>query len=115
MTSTPLLIGQTVTLDATGGGQIALGPASAPGSAAWHVTGIIVQTNRPGTSPIPRVQIYRDTIDPTNSLGLSYDGSFAQAQADEQVPNGSRLICVWAGGQSGDRATLTLSGERVTS
>jgi hypothetical protein len=115
MPNPPLLIGQTITLDATGGGQIALGPASAPGSAAWHVTGIIVQTNRPGTSPIPRVQIYRDTIDPANSLGLSYDGSFAQAQADEQVPNGSKLICVWAGGQTGDRASLTLTGERIAS
>jgi hypothetical protein len=112
--SRPLNIGKTTVLDATGAGTVSLGPESAPGTAAWHVTGVIVQTNRPGQSPIPRVQIYRDTVDPANSLGLSYDGSFGQAVADETVPNGSQLVCVWSGGQSGDRASLTLTGERLS-
>lgn len=112
MTERTLLIGGTVTLDAAGAGQIALGPSSAAGPANWHVTGVIVQTNRPGQSPVPRVQIYRDTIAPENSLGLSYDGSFAQAGADETLSRGSQLICVWSGGQAGDRATFTVGGKK---
>ena len=108
-----LNIGRTVTLDASGGGTISLGPESAPGTSAWHITGVIVQTNRPGVSPIPRVQLYRDTATPENSIGLTHDGSFAQAVADEYFPNGSKIVCVWSGGQAGDRASITLNGERL--
>lgn len=115
MADTQLLIGRSVVLDATGAGQISLGPASAPGSVAWHITGVIVQTNRINVAPIPRAQFYRDSIAPANNIGLTPNGSFGQAKADEKLPNGSKLICVWAGGQSGDIASLTLSGERVTS
>jgi hypothetical protein len=107
-----LTAGKSVTLDATGAGTITLGPDSNAGPANWRITGVIVQTDRPGQAPIPRVQFYRDTIDPTNSLGLSHDGSFGQATADELITRGQSLICVWTGGQSGDTATLTLSGEK---
>jgi hypothetical protein len=113
-TRASLNIGRTITLDATGAGTITLGPESAPGTAAWHITGVIVQTNRPNVAPIPAVQFYRDTATPENSLGLSPNGSFGQAVADEYFPNGSKIICVWSGGQAGDRASLTLNGEKLS-
>lgn len=108
-----LHIGKTTTLDASGGGTVSLGPESAPGTSAWHVTGVIVQTNRPNVAPIPRVQLYRDTAIPENSIGLCPNGSFSPGVADEIIPNGSKIVCVWTGGQVGDQATLTLNGERM--
>lgn len=110
----PLLAAESVTLDAAGGGQVTLGPgdAGSRGPAYWQVTGIVVQTNRPGVAPIPRFQVYRDEAVPENSLGLYYDGSFGQGAGEEMLPRGSRLIGVWSGGQAGDRATMTVTGEK---
>ena len=105
-----LTAGSSVTLDATGAGQISLGPDSGP--ANWRVTSVITQTNRPGQAPVPRIQLYLDAVDPANSLGLSYDGSFGQASGDQQLSRGSHIIAVWSGGQSGDRATMTVNGEK---
>jgi hypothetical protein len=102
--------GSSSTLDSSGAGQVTLGPDAGP--ANWHVTGLIVQTNRPGQAPIPRVQLYLNEVDPSNSLGLNYDGSFAQASGDQQLSRGQRLIAVWSGGQAGDVATLTVNGEK---
>lgn len=104
--------GGSVTLDGTGAGSVALGPSSSAGPATWHITGVIVQTDRPALAPIPRVQFYRDEISAENLLGLSYDGSFGQGVADETLTRGQLLICRWTGGQSGDRATLVLTGEK---
>jgi hypothetical protein len=105
-----LTAGGSVTLDSTGVGTVTLGPDSGP--ANWRVTGLIVQTNRPGQAPVPRVQIYLDQVDPSNSQGLNYDGSFAQATGEVALSRGSHLIAVWSGGQAGDRATITATGEK---
>ena len=102
----------SVMLDGIGAGQIALGPGSSAGPPIWHVTGVIVQTDRPGTAPIPRIQFYRDEVIPENSLGLSYDGSFGQGSADETLTRGQLLIASWTGGQAGDRATFVVTGEK---
>lgn len=102
--------GKSVVLDSTGAGQIPIGPDTGP--ANWQVTGILTQTNRPGVSPIPRVQLYLDVVDPANALGLSYDGSFGQAAGDQLLTRGQHIIAVWTGGQSGDRATITVNGEK---
>lgn len=108
-TRRPLVSGAAVTLGATGGGQVSLGPDQGPPN--WHVTSIIVQTNRPATAPIPRIQLYLDQVNPQNSLGLSYDGSFGQAAGDQDLIRGQHIIAVWTGGQAGDLATLTVNGE----
>lgn len=105
-----LTAGESVTLDASGGGQVILGPDAGP--ANWHVTGLIVQTNRPNLAPIPRVQLYLNEVDPTNSLGLSPNGSFGQAAGDQELSRGQHIIAVWTGGQAGDLATLTANGEK---
>ena len=107
---TPLVIGGSVVLDGTGGGRVSLGPDQ--GAPHWEVTSLVTQTDRPGQAPVPRVQLYLDTADPTNSLGLRYDGSYGQATGDQTLTRGQHIIAVWTGGQSGDVATLTLNGER---
>jgi len=103
--------GLSVTLDATGAGQVSLGP-DAPGPANWRVTGIVVQTNRPGKAPIPRVQIYLNTVDPTNSIGVSFNGSFQPFGGEQNLSRGQHIIVAWTGGQSGDLATATVNGEK---
>lgn len=102
----------SVTLNASGAGTVSLGPDSGRGPANWRVTGVIVQTDRPGQAPIPRVQVYLDQQDPSGSQGLSYDGSFAQGACDLTISRGQQLVCVWSGGQSGDTASFTVTGEK---
>lgn len=105
-----LTAGAGITLDGTGSGQVSLGPDAGPPN--WHVTSIITQTNRPGVAPIPRVSLYLDSVAPENALCVSYDGSFGQANGDQDLSRGQHLIAVWTGGAPGDRATLTANGER---
>lgn len=105
-----LVTGGSVVLDATGSGQVSLGPSSGPPD--WLVTTVITQTDRPGQAPVPRVQLYLDTVDPQNSLGIGYDGSFGQFVGDQRLSRGQYLIAVWTGGQAGDRATATVNGEK---
>jgi len=93
-----------------GSGQLQIGPDSGP--ANWRVTSVIVQTNRPYQAPIPRVQLYLDTVDPTNSIGLGPDGSFGQFTGDQMLSRGQHIIAVWSGGQAGDAASLTVNGEK---
>lgn len=110
---TVLQIGRSVTLNASGAGTVSLGPSSAMGPAIWHVDGVILQTSRPGQAPIPRAVVYLNDSTANNSQGLSYDGSFAQGSCDIQLTRGQQLVCAWTGGQAGDIATLTLTGEKV--
>jgi hypothetical protein len=104
--------GGSVRLDATGSGRLELGPDSSRGPAHWRVDGVILQTNRPGKAPIPRAQVYLDEAQPTNSQGLTYDGSFAQGRCDLVLGRGQKLVCVWTGGLSGDTASMTITGEK---
>lgn len=105
-----LTIGSTVVLDATGSGTVTLGPDNGP--ANWQVSGGVTQTSRPGRAPIPRVQLYLDVVDPSNSLGVSYDGSYGPFSGDLTMSRGQHIIAVWTGGQAGDRATMTINGEK---
>jgi hypothetical protein len=105
-----LVSGGSVVLDATGSGQVQLGPDSGP--ANWSVSSVVRQTNRPGQSPVPRVQLYLDTVDPQNSLGVSYDGSFGTFVGEQTLSRGQHLLVVWTGGQAGDRAAATVNGEK---
>lgn len=107
----PLVRGLSTVLGASGGGQVELGPQN--GTAAnWRVTSVIVQTSRPYLAPIPRVQLYLNEVDPTNSLGLGPDGSFGTFVGEHTLSRGAKLIAVWSGGQSGDVATMTVNGEQ---
>lgn len=101
-----------VTLDASGAGTVTLGPGISPdrSSLRWLVTGVVVQTSRPGTPPIPRVTVV-DQIGRT--VGVSYDGSFDQGAASEPLKRGEYLTVTWSGGQAGDVATVTVSGSKT--
>jgi hypothetical protein len=108
----------SVTLDANGNGTVTLGPLPR-GPAYWHVTGLIAQTTRVvggqvvsagGLAPIPKFQVYRNQATADNSLGLTYDGSFTTAQADEQITRGETLLFVWTGGAANDIATVVVTG-----
>lgn len=107
--------GKSVTLALVGGvvtGTVELGPDGSKGPANWRVDGVIIQTTRPGAAPIPRAQVYLNDASPENSQGLSYDGSFAQGACDITLSRGQKLVCVWTGGQVGDLAYMTVTGER---
>jgi len=107
-----LNVSRSIVLDAAGNGTATLAPEDFPGPANWHVDGVIIQTNRPGQAPIPRVQVYMDTVSPANSQGLSYDGSFSQGAADLNLSRGNTLLAVWAAGGPGDIASMTITGEK---
>ena len=109
---TRLSVGKSVTLNASGAGTVTLGPDAGRGPAHWRVDGVIIQTTRPGTAPVPRAQVFLNDTTPDNSQGLSYDGSFAQGSCDLTLARGETLVCQWTGGQSGDVATMTLTGEK---
>jgi hypothetical protein len=92
-------------------GTITLGPGvNGNPSYNWHVTGLIAQTSRPGLAPIPRLQVYKNQALAAFALGLTYDGSFTSASADDVVSRGESLVFVWANGNPGDVATVVLTG-----
>lgn len=102
----------SVVLNASGAGTVTLGPSSQRGPAVWNVDGVILQTTRPGLAPIPRAQVYLGDAIPSNSQGLTYDGSFAQGKVDLKVVRGQVLTVSWTGGQSGDTAFVTVTGTK---
>lgn len=111
----PLQVSKSVTLNASGTGQVSLAPDDSRGPARWYVQGLVIQTNRPGVAPIPKAQVYLGpTASPAYSLGLTYDGSFNQATSAGGivVNRGDSLIIQWTGGQAGDIATATITGEK---
>lgn len=112
MPSITLSESASVTLDANGNGTAGLGPDSARGPATWDVSTVVIQTSRPAQAPIPRAQLYLDQVSPSQSQGLTYDGSFSQGGGSLTVTRGSTLYCVWTGGQAGDVATFTVTGTK---
>jgi len=106
----PLNLGTTVTLNAAGSGTARIGPDSSRGPAVWIIDGVILTNGRPGQAPIPRVQVYVDSISPANRQGLSYDGSFAQGKCDIRLTRGQQVLAVWDAGQSGDICEFTVTG-----
>lgn len=107
-----LSAGRVVTLDASGGGTARIGPDAVRGPATWHVNGVILKTSRPGEAPIPRAEVYIDRIAPEAIQGITYDGSFAPGECDFTITRGQVVIVVWTGGQSGDVASVTVTGEK---
>lgn len=102
----------TVTLDGSGSGTGRLGPSAVRGPATWNVTGVILRTNRPGEAPVPRAEVYIDRVSPECLQGITYDGSFAPGRCNFTITRGQTIIVVWTGGQSGDDASVTVTGEK---
>lgn len=107
-----LSVADTVTLDASGSGTARKGPDGTRGPANWQVTGVILKTSRPGEAPIPRAEVYIDRISPECLQGITYDGSFAPGRCNFGIARGQTVIVVWSGGQVGDEASVTITGEK---
>lgn len=107
-----LTAADTVTLDGSGGGTARLGPDNVRGPANWQVDGVILKTSRPGQAPVPRAEVYIDRVSPECLQGITYDGSFAPGRCNFTIARGQAVIVVWAGGQSGDTASVTITGEK---
>lgn len=110
MSANNLTKSASTVLNAAGAGSVQLGPGTSPGARTWNIDTIIVQTNRPGLAPVPRVQVYKDVAAAANSQGLSYDGSFSQASGQLTLTGQETIIIAWSGGQLGDAATATVTG-----
>lgn len=99
--------GSTV-LNASGGGRVELGPDR--GSPYWNVTKYLVKTSRPGQAPVPSCSVYVDFENSDGEQDSTYDGSKDASECDIDLQRGQHLIAVWSGGQSGDVATLSVTG-----
>lgn len=97
-----------VTLNVSGSGRLELGPDTGP--PYWSVNKLVVKTSRPGQAPVPSCTIYLDSEDDNGLQDATYDGSRDASDVDIELQRGQHLIAVWAGGQSGDVATLSVSG-----
>lgn len=103
-----LNVSASTTLDASGNGRVELGPDR--GVPYWNVTKYLVKTDRPGQAPIPECSVYVDFEDSDHEQDSTYDGSKDASECDIDLSRGQHVIAVWSGGQSGDRATLSLAG-----
>lgn len=113
MARTPLNEQVTVTADAAGGATASIGPDSGRGPARWNVTklGVVnALASRRGQPPIPVCNVYIESESLANLLEGTYDGSFDFTDVDLDLTRGQTLIAVWAGGQAGDRMTLSVTG-----
>jgi hypothetical protein len=110
--SVPLNLGASVQLNASGAGTVSLGPKNGP--PRWRVTRVAIKTSRPGQPPVPTFTLYLNSQDDNGFIDNSYDGSFDNSDVDLTVFKGGALIGVWAGGQSGDTATMSLYGEMIS-
>lgn len=108
MTAVQLSVPASVTLDASGAGEVTVGPDAGP--PVWHITKVVVSTSRPGQAPVPRFQL----LDEQGRVrGQTYDGSYDESDFDLILTRGQHLTGQWTGGNSGDQATMWLYGERL--
>lgn len=98
--------GGTITLDANGGGQVALGP-NIPG-VAWNVT--TVATSGSSMTNIPTLQVYSPVVAPNYLLGGTYSGTLDSDDISITVWYGQQIVGVYAGGDPGASATLSING-----
>lgn len=108
--TTQLNTSASVTLSSVGSGSVTLGPGNA-GPPTWVLGSVILTTNRPGKAPVPMASVYLDSVTPSNLQGVTYDGSFSQADAQGlTLVRGQNLLVLWSGGQSGDVASVSITG-----
>lgn len=103
----PLDVAASVVLDSSGNGTVTIGPQRllqtwVPNNAAVNVT---------SNTKEPTVNLYLGPARPANLLAASYTGSNDSTPLDVTLRSGNFLTAVWAGGDVGARATLSLYGE----
>jgi len=90
-------------------GSVELGPSKQPGGRVWHVAAVLWYSTRIGAAPIPRVQVWKDSIG-SGIQCQSYDGSFGSASGSVDLTGSNVLIAEFVGGQAGDVITFACSG-----
>lgn len=103
---------------AAGALTLTLGPSSAKGAPVWRVTRYMVRNEsaaRRGVPPIPSCNVYAPSGQeaPDDLVDGTYDGSFDAGDCDITIGRGQAFVAVWAGAQSGDNLTLSLTGEVI--
>lgn len=96
-----------VTLDASGNGEVSLGPY---GTVTWHVVASSINTTSPGAGSIPQCVLYQGA----KRIDIAYDGSADSCDIPYDLTPSMKAKAVWTGGNPGDVATLTLIGTEVS-
>jgi len=100
-----------VTLDASGNGQVRLGP-SRPNT-RWLIKRVSVQTS---TNTLePEAKIYRGNVGTASFISGTFTGSSDSDDGlTEELHPGEFLTVRWTGGDVGATATATWSGDEIT-
>lgn len=106
----PLQINESasVTLNAAGAGTARLGPGRA--GVRWDVRTAAVSVDTSISEPT--VGLYLGEPSSSSFLGGSYSGSNDSTDVRVTLWSGQYLTAVWAGGDPGSRATMTVLGEK---
>lgn len=91
------------TLDATGGVQVEIGVTGGD----WVVVGSTVKVTSNVKEPTAR--LYRSRVSDASYLEGTFTGSDDKSPDRYVFSQGESIICVWAGGDVGAFATLTLN------
>lgn len=106
-----LPLDQTVqtTLDGSGNGIVAFGPSFHQEEWSVNRTAVLTSSAAITTAAIPQVQVYvaGRFIDGT------YTGSNNSSDTSYQVRSGQQIQVTFLGGQPGDMATVTVSGDKM--
>jgi hypothetical protein len=98
-------LANSAALDAAGAGLVQLFP---PGAGDLVVTLQTVSTST--ATKVPTANVYRNAVTQANFVEGSYTGSNDSSNTRVVLHAGESLICVWAGGDAGARATYRISG-----
>ena len=104
--SVPLDTFASVTLNSSGAGQASIGPTY-PGR-VWTVSLLAVATST--NKQIPQCYVYLGSVSPTTFLGGTANGARDQMDPGVVLQQSQRLIAVWANGDAGAIATMSLYG-----
>lgn len=90
-------------LDASGNGQVTMGPGSS--RISWNVLLASVYTSSSVSEPTAR--LYLNSL--ATQIAGTFTGSNDSTSLDIRIRNG-RLICVWTGGDPGATAQMAVNG-----
>lgn len=99
----------SVVFDASGSGQISMGPATYGHS--WNISLVSTSATTP-TSTQLTFQFYVNFVAPGQALGGTYSGQNDSDDVNLSLQYGEKIIGVWTGGAAGDVGTMVLVGTR---
>lgn len=107
----PLRNSASVVLDASGNGQVRLGPGRP--NTRWLIRRISVQTDT--STLVPQARVYRGGVGAATFITGTFVGSFDSDDAvNEELFPGDFLTVAWTGGDVGATATATWFGDEIT-